>query len=178
MSETGKTDDELRTRIEAVLFATDQPVSSRRIAEVLGVTDGQVREQVAVLFAQYQESGRAFTVEEIAGGFQILTRAEYGETVKQLFSVDRQHKLSQAALETLAIIAYKQPIHRADIEAIRGVAVDSILRTLQERALIRIVGRADVLGRPFLYGTTKRFLEAFGLKSLDDLPSVEELHIP
>jgi len=175
VSETGKTDDELRTRIEAVLFATDQPVSSRRIAEVLGVTDGQVREQVAVLFAQYQESGRAFTVEEIAGGFQILTRAEYGETVKQLFSVDRQHKLSQAALETLAIIAYKQPIIRAEIEDIRGVQIQPLLKALQEQGLVRIVGRAEQLGRPMLYGTTKKFLLQFGLKNAQDLPPVEEL---
>ncbi|MFW6162417.1 MAG: SMC-Scp complex subunit ScpB, partial [Planctomycetota bacterium] len=85
---------------------------------------------------------------------------------------------SQAALETLAIVAYKQPIHRAEVEAIRGVAADAVLRMLQERGLIRVVGRADLLGRPFLYGTTKRFLQVFGLNSLDDLPSVEELHIP
>ena len=169
------TDDELKIRIEAILFATDQPVSSRRIAEVLETTDGKVRALVAELREHYDQTGRAFAVEEIGGGYQILTRPEYGETVQQLFKVDRAHRLSQAALETLAIIAYKQPIIRAEIEDIRGVQVQPLLKGLQEQGLVRIVGRAEQLGRPLLYGTTRKFLLTFGLKSAKDLPPVEQL---
>lgn len=169
------TDDQIRTRIEAILFATDQPVSSRRIAEVLATTEGKVRTLLTELQQHYDQAARAFTVEEIAGGYQILTRAEYGEVVKQLFKVDRQHKLSQAALETLAIVAYKQPIIRAEIEDIRGVQIQPLLKALQEQGLIRILGRAETLGRPMLYGTTKKFLLQFGLKNARDLPPVEEL---
>lgn len=169
------TDDELKIRIEAILFATDQPVSSRRIAEVLKSADGKVRSLIDELREGYDEAGHAFTVEEIGGGYQILTRAEYGETIKQLFKVSRQHRLSGPALETLAIVAYKQPIIRAEVEAIRGVQVQPVLKGLMEQGLVRIVGRADTLGRPMLYGTTKKFLLAFGLKSAKDLPPIDEL---
>ena len=169
------TEDELKIRIEAILFATDQPVSSRRIAEVLKSADGKVRSLIGELREHYDETGRAFTVEEIAGGYQILTRAEYGETIKRLFKVSRQHRLSQAALETLAIVAYKQPIIRAEIEDIRGVQLQQVLKGLQEQGFIRIVGRAEKLGRPLLYGTTKKFLLTFGLNSAKDLPPIEQL---
>jgi segregation and condensation protein B len=168
-------DDELKKRIEAVLFATDTPLSARRIAEALETTEGTVRSFIEELRAHYDATGRAFTVEEIAGGFQVLTRSEFAGVVKQLFHVERQHKLSHAALETLAIVAYKQPIMRAEIEDIRGVQVQPILKTLQEQGLVRIVGRAEALGRPMLYGTTQKFLLQFGLKSAKDLPPVEEL---
>jgi segregation and condensation protein B len=165
--------------IEALLFAADQPLSTRRLRDLLGLDDGnEVRRLVTELQEEYAEAGRGIQIEEIANGFRLLSNRDYGDTVAELHKDERKSRLSQAALETLAIVAYKQPIHRADIEAIRGVQVDSILRSLQERGLVRIVGRADLLGRPFLYGTTRRFLEAFGLKNLDDLPSVEELHIP
>jgi len=167
--------EELKKRIEAVLFATDTPLSARRIAEALETTEGTVRAHIEELRAHYDATGRAFTVEEIAGGYQILTRSEYAGVVKQLFHVDRQHKLSQAALETLAIVAYKQPIMRAEVEDIRGVQVQPILKTLMEQGLVRIVGRAEALGRPMLYGTTQKFLLQFGLKSAKDLPPVEEL---
>ncbi|HUW59024.1 MAG TPA: SMC-Scp complex subunit ScpB [Planctomycetota bacterium] len=169
------TDDDLKVRIEAILFATDQPVSSRRIAEVLKSTDAKVRELIRDLCEHYDQTGRAFTIEEIGGGYQILTRPEYGETVKQLFQVSREHRVSQAALETLAIVAYKQPIIRAEIEDIRGVQVQQVLKGLQEQGLVRIVGRAEQLGRPLLYGTTRKFLLTFGLKSAKDLPPVEQL---
>jgi segregation and condensation protein B len=172
---TTLSDDELRTQIEAVLFATDQPLSARRIAEALNATDAKVRTLIEELRLHYEADDRAFTVAEIAHGHQILTRPEFGEVVKTLFKVEREHKLSQAALETLAIVAYKQPIIRAEIEDIRGVQVQPILKTLQEQGLIRIVGRAESLGRPMLYGTTHKFLTTFGLKSAKDLPSVEEL---
>jgi len=170
---------ELRNVIEALLFAADEPLSLARIRDILSGEDGKaVRAAVEALRDEYAAAARGIQIEEIANGYRLLSNLRYAPFVEQLHKAEKRGKITQAGLETLAIIAYKQPIHRADIEAIRGVAVDSILRTLQDRALIRIVGRADVLGRPFLYGTTKRFLEAFGLKSLDDLPSVEELHIP
>jgi len=168
-------DDILKTRLEAILFATDQPLSARRIAEVLRTTEGKVRALVRELAAHYDEDGRAFTVEELAGGFQMLTRPDYGNIVKQLYRETRKHRLSQAALETLAIVAYKQPIIRAEIEDIRGVQVGEVVRNLVEQGLIRIVGRADTLGRPMLYGTTRKFLLQFGLKSAKDLPPIEEL---
>ncbi len=162
-------------RLEAILFATDQPVSARRIADALDSSEGRVKEVIAELRAHYDEDHRAFTVEEIAGGFQVLTRSDFGSVVKSLFEVERDHRLSQASLETLAIVAYKQPIIRAEIEDIRGVQVQPILKTLQEQGLVRIVGRAEQLGRPMLYGTTQKFLMTFGLKSAKDLPPVEEL---
>jgi segregation and condensation protein B len=154
---------DLVRRIEAILFATDQPLSPRRIAEALEITEGRVKEVVAALREHYDADARAFTVEEIAGGFQIMTRSDFGGVVKKLFEVEREHKLSPAALETLAIIAYKQPIIRAEVEDIRGVQVQPILKTLQEQGLVRIVGRAEQLGRPMLYGTTQKFLVTFGL---------------
>ena len=162
-------------RIEAILFATDQPLSPRRIADALESSEGRVKEIIRELREHYDADNRAFTVEEIAGGFQIMTRADFGGVVKALFEVEREHRLSQAALETLAIVAYKQPIISAVIEDIRGVQVQPILKTLQEQGLIRIVGRAEQLGRPMLYGTTQKFLMTFGLKSAKDLPPVEEL---
>ena len=163
------------SRVEAILFATDQPLSARRVADALDSSEGRIKEIIRELREHYDADGRAFTVEEIAGGFQVLTRADFGGVVKTLFEVEREHKLSQAALETLAIVAYKQPIIRAEIEDIRGVQVQPILKTLQEQGLVRIVGRAEQLGRPMLYGTTQKFLVTFGLKSAKDLPPVEEL---
>lgn len=168
-------DDILKARIEAILFATDQPISSRRIAEVLRSTDGKVRLLIAQLREHYDEDGRAFTVSEIAGGYQVLTRPDYGNVVKELTKTTRKHRLSQAALETLAIVTYKQPVIRADVEDIRGVQVGEVLRNLVDQGLVRIVGRAETLGRPMLYGTTRKFLLHFGLKSAKDLPSIEEL---
>jgi segregation and condensation protein B len=165
----------LKPRVEAILFATDAPVSPRRIAEVLGVGESAVRAVIGDIRAHCDEAGHAFNVEEIAGGFQLLTRPDFGEVVKLLFKVDRQHKLSQAALETLAIIAYKQPVMRVEVEDIRGVQVQPLIKSLMEQGLVRIVGRAETLGRPLLYGTTQKFLLHFGLKSAKDLPSVEDL---
>jgi segregation and condensation protein B len=165
----------LKKHIEAVLFATDSPLSARRIAEALETTEGTVRGLVDELRAEYDASSRAFTVEEIAGGYQVLTRSEYAGVVQRLIHVERQHKLSGAALETLAIVAYKQPIMRAEVEDIRGVQVQPLLKSLMEQGLVRIVGRAEALGRPMLYGTTQKFLLQFGLKSAKDLPPVEEL---
>jgi len=173
--------------VEAILFASDRPVTARRIAEVLreGVgeetaeLDGRsVRRLVDQLRAEYDAQGRAFQIEEIAGGFQMLTRPEYHHCVRALSARRQQAKLSPAALETLAVIAYKQPVSRATIEDIRGVQTGQLIRTLMEKRLVRVVGREEVPGRPLLYGTTREFLEHFGLKSLKDLPGVHELSPP
>ena len=130
------------------------------------------------LNARYEAGNFAFRIEQIAGGYQMMTLSRYNHGLKKLLRARTDTKLSQAALETLAIIAYKQPIMRADIEAIRGVAAGEMIRGLMYKGLVKIVGRAEVLGRPMLYGTTKKFLEVFGLNNLKDLPKVEELKKP
>jgi len=172
-------EQDLKHAVEALLFASDEPLTLHRVRDVLKLEDARVaRRLVEALRDEYVAERRGFQIEEVAGGYRLLSNRDYASLVEQLRHGERRSRLSQAALETVAIIAYKQPIHRADVEAIRGVGVDAVLRSLQEAGLVRVVGRADILGRPFLYGTTKRFLEVFGLKSLEDLPSVEELQIP
>ncbi len=170
-----------RSAIEAMLFSVAEPVSSRRLVDALRDTgaDGRVvRKIILELAREYEQARRGFVIEEVAGGFQMLTRKEFADYVSQLQSGGGSARLSQAALETLAVVAYKQPVTRADIEAIRGVQAGPLLRTLLQKGLVRITGRAEVLGRPLLYGTTKKFLEHFGLKSLNELPKVEELPKP
>jgi segregation and condensation protein B len=164
--------------VEAVLFASDEPLSEARLADIVETSAKQVRELVESLNAKYQANKNAFRIEQIAGGYQMLTLGPYNYWLKKLLRARSDNKLSPAALETLAIIAYKQPIMRADIEAIRGVAVGEVIRSLSYKGLVKIVGRAEVLGRPMLYGTTKRFLEVFGLNTLKDLPKIEELKKP
>lgn len=162
--------------VEAILFASDSPVPASKISQVAELS-GQKAVNAAVkrLNERYTEIGAAFRIEAIAGGYQLLTTPRYHDVLAKLFRAKSDSRLSQAALETLAIVAYRQPILRADIEAIRGVASGEVLRSLMDKQLVKIVGRAEVLGRPMLYGTTKRFLEVFGLKGLEDLPRVEEL---
>jgi segregation and condensation protein B len=165
--------------VEAALFAADEPLSSRRLAAVTGLADGsEARRLVRKLQSLYNKDGTAFQVEEIAGGFQILTRPEYHPWLIRLRRTGDDLRLSSAARETLAIVAYRQPIMRADIEAIRGVQCGEVLRLLMEKGLVRIAGRHNSLGRPVLYATTKRFLQVFGLKGLEDLPQVEHLRPP
>jgi len=164
--------------VEAVLFASDEPLSEDRLADIVAITPKQVRENIKILNDKYQQNNNAFRIEQIAGGYQMQTLPPYSLWLKKLIRVRSDNKLTPATLETLAIIAYKQPIIRADIESIRGVAVGDIIRNLMEKGLVRITGRAEVLGRPMLYGTTKKFLEVFGLNSLKDLPKVEELKKP
>jgi len=167
---------ELKSAIEALLFAAGEPLTVKRITQaVTGTEPKEVRAILKGLQQEYDEQMRGFALEEIAGGFQLLSRPEYVEYVSQLIRTRVQGRLSQAALETLAIIAYRQPIGRAEIENIRGVQAGPLLRTLLDRKLIRIVGRQEVPGRPFLYGTTRQFLERMGLKGLNDLPRIEEL---
>ena len=161
--------------IEAILFTSDTPLPISRLATISEMTPGQIRSAVDRLNDQYAETGTVFRIENIANGYQMLTLPEYHDVLSKLVSVKKESRLSQPAMETLAIVAYRQPILRADIEAVRGVACGEVLRTLMERGLIKIVGRAEVLGRPMLYGTTRRFLEVFGLSNLKELPRIEEL---
>ncbi len=164
--------------VEAVLFASDEPLSTGRLAGIIGATNAQIHQHIDNLNNKYQLNNNAFRIEQIAGGYQMRTLSSYNLWLKKLLRERDQTKLSPAALETLAIIAYKQPIIRADIEAVRGVAVGEIIRNLMYKGLVKIAGRAEVLGRPMLYGTTKKFLESFGLNSLKDLPKIEELKKP
>lgn len=164
--------------IEAVLFASDEPLTVNRLAGIVETGSKQIREHIDALNNKYAAANNAFRIEKIAGGYQMLTLSGYNNWLKKLLRARDETKLSSAALETLAIIAYKQPVIRADIEAIRGVAVGEMTRSLMHKGLVKIVGRAEVLGRPMLYGTTKKFLETFGLNSLKDLPKTEELKKP
>jgi len=164
--------------IEAVLFASDESLSPGRLAAIVETTTKQVKDAIKALNEKYKANNHAFRIEAIAGGFQMLTLPAYNVWIKKLLRVRSDSKLSAAALETLAIIAYKQPIIRADIEAIRGVAAGEMVRSLMYKGLVKIIGRAEVLGRPMLYGTTKKFLEVFGLNTLKDLPKIEELKKP
>ncbi len=164
-------------RVEAVLFSTDQPLSAGRIAQLIGAENAaEVRRCIEHLNERYDTYGSAFRIEAIAKGFQMLTRPEFHPWVSKLHKSRAESRLSGAALETLAVVAYKQPVLRAEIEAIRGVAVGDMLVRLREMNLVRIVGRADEIGRPLLYGTTNKFLEVFGLGSLKDLPKLDPEH--
>jgi segregation and condensation protein B len=164
--------------VEAVLFASDEPLTEARLADIVGVPAKQIRQLITNLNEKYQASNNAFRIEKIASGFQMLTLSPYNCWLEKLVRVRDDSRLSAAAMETLAIIAYKQPVIRADIEAIRGVAAGELIRSLIYKGLVKIVGRAEVLGRPMLYGTTKKFLQTFGLDSIKDLPKVEELKKP
>jgi len=164
--------------IEAVLFASDEPLTALRLANIVEITEKQIREHIESLNNKYQSNNSAFRIQQIAGGFQMLTLCHYNNWLKKLLRDRSENKLSPAALETLAIISYKQPIIRADIEAIRGVAAGEMIRSLMYKGLVKVTGRAEVLGRPMQYGTTKKFLEVFGLSSLKDLPKIDELKKP
>jgi segregation and condensation protein B len=165
--------------VEAALLAADEPLQARRLATVSELQDGnEARRLVRKLQSLYEKDGSAFQVEEVAGGFQLLTRAEFHPWLLRLRRTGNDLRLTPPARETLAIVAYRQPIMRADVEAIRGVQCGEMLRQLMEKGLIRIAGRHDSLGRPVLYGTTKKFLQVFGLKALRDLPLAEQLQPP
>jgi len=164
--------------IEAILFASEEPLTDGRLAGIVETTPKQVRACIQSLNGKYERNHNAFRIEQIAGGHQMLTLPAYNTWLKKMLKVRSDNKLTPAAMETLAIIAYKQPVIRVDIEAIRGVAVGEVIRSLMYKGLVKIVGRAEILGRPMLYGTTKKFLEVFGLNSLKDLPKAEELKKP
>jgi segregation and condensation protein B len=169
----------LETVLESVLFASDEPLSPKRLVDIAEA--GSIKEVnacVKALNKQYRDTGRSFRIEKISGGYQMMTLSVFNSWISKLIKVRSDNKLTPAALETLAIVAYKQPIIRADIEAIRGVASGEVLRNLMYKGMVKIVGRAEVIGRPMLYGTTKKFLDVFGLNTLKDLPKIEELKAP
>lgn len=167
---------DLEQRVEAALLSMERPMTAARLAEALGeVGTGAVNDAVASLNKQYEKTARSFRIEQLAGGWQILTLPKYAEVLELLHKTRARTQLSVAALETLAIIAYKQPVLRTEIETIRGVVCGEVIRSLLERNLVKIAGRAEEIGRPMLYGTTSHFLEVFGLASLKDLPKAEVL---
>ncbi len=169
---------ESASAVEALLFASDAPVPLSRIARITELSQGMVKKAIDNLNRKYEESANTFRIQQIAGGYQMMSKPEYFDILKELKKSRKETSLSRAALETLAIIAYRQPILRADVEAIRGVASGEVIRNLIEKKLVKITGRAPVIGRPMLYGTTKTFLDIFGLGTLDDLPRAEELRTP
>jgi segregation and condensation protein B len=164
--------------IEAVLFASEAPLSAAELARVdESLDEERVEALLAELRLEYDREGRAFGLFEIGGGYQLLTRPDFAPVLQRFGSVPTAARLSGPAMETLAIVAYRQPVGRAEIEEIRGVGAGGVLRTLQERGLVDVVGRGEGLGRPLLYGTTATFLAHFGFRSLEDLPRPDELPV-
>jgi segregation and condensation protein B len=168
---------EIKAIAESLLFASGTPLSLRRIAEVIGVVQADVRPAIALLREEYAAPGHGIRLAEVAGGYQFRTVPEYAEYVKTLVR-EKPNRLSRAALETLAIIAYRQPITKVEIETVRGVDVDGVLNSLMAKKLVRVMGRKDVPGRPWVYGTTPQFLEVFGLSELASLPPLPDIHEP
>jgi len=165
-----------RSRLEAVLFLAREPLSLRKLAQLASLNDGtEARTLLNALRRRYDERGCVFQVAQVAGGYQLLSRQEFAVWLRPQAGREQTIRLSAPALETLAVVAYRQPVLRAEVEAIRGVACGEILRQLMDRDLLRIVGRSEELGRPLAYGTTKRFLQVFGLCHLDDLPRADQL---
>jgi segregation and condensation protein B len=164
---------ELKAIVESLVFVSDTPLRPERIAEAIDVERGRVLQMLRELEAEYRQSRRGFVLEEVAGGFQFRTRAEHVDWVRRL-NKSRPFRFSRAALETLAIVAYRQPVTRAEIEYLRGVDSGGVVKTLLDRHLVRILGKKDIAGRPMIYGTTREFLELFGLRDLTALPTLKE----
>ncbi|MFQ5901798.1 MAG: SMC-Scp complex subunit ScpB [Thermodesulfobacteriota bacterium] len=168
-------DISIKGLIEALLFVSPSPLTIDLIARITqDYSKGEIRKAIDNLREEYKSLNRSFYIEEVAGGYQFRTRAEYTRWIRRLEGI-KPPKLSKAALETLAVIAYKQPVIRTDIESIRGVDVGGVLKTLLERHLIKIIGRKEIPGRPIVYGTTKEFLELFGLKDISSLPTLKDV---
>jgi len=165
-----------RSRLEAVLFLSREPLTLRKLAQLANLADGtEARTFLTRLREIYDQRGCAFQVAQVAGGYQLLSRREFASWLRPQAAAEAEIRLSPPALETLSVVAYRQPVLRAEVEAIRGVACGEILRQLMDRDLLRIVGRSEELGRPLRYGTTKRFLQVFGLCNLDELPWAHDL---
>jgi len=165
--------------LEAVLFLAREPLNSRKLSQYAGLNDGtEARTLIRQLNKRFDDQGRAFRVEEVGGGFQLLTREAFARWLRRLPHIPSAVRLSTPAMETLAVVSYRQPVLRAEIEAIRGVSCGEILRQLMERDLVKIGGRSDELGRPYLYATTSRFLQMFGLKNVQDLPRADWVRNP
>jgi segregation and condensation protein B len=163
--------------VEALLFASDHPLGSARLAAIFGsgAKSSHVRGAIALLNEQYASQGRSFSIQEMGGGVQMTTLPDFDDWIRRLRTEEKSARLSEAALDTLAVVAYRQPALKADINHIRGVDSGALLRMLIEKGLVRIAGRADQPGRPILYGTSKKFLDVFGLRSLRDLPKTDAL---
>ncbi len=169
------TNEEAKKIIETLLFVSERPLAIERIKEILEeMTKDAIKQLIEELKSDYIQTNRIFTIEEVGGGYRLATDPYYGPWIRKLYKSDRRDKLSVPSLETLSIISYKQPITRAEIEAIRGVNVDGVMKTLLDRNLIKMTGRKEIIGRPFLYGTTKEFLIHFGLNALEDLPKLKD----
>jgi segregation and condensation protein B len=167
--------DDLKNIVEALLFVSEEPLTVERLTKIISEAQtGELRQALEDLAAEYEARQGGYFLNQVAGGYQFRTRPEYMEWIKRLLQPKPLH-LSKAALETLAIIAYKQPVIRSDIENIRGVDCGGVLRVLLERKFVRVLGRRELPGRPLIYATTKRFLEVFGLKNLEDLPTPKEI---
>jgi segregation and condensation protein B len=170
--------EDINQLVEALIFASPEPVSSRRLTEVIGEeSEDSVIKAVRDLNEIYEKGGRSFHIVRGAGGYRFATRQAFGNWVRRLLSHQGRVRLSRAALETLSLIAYRQPISRSEIEGLRRVDADSVLRMLLEKRLVRIAGRGKSAGRPLLYGTTVEFLKHFGIESLNDLPQSSELAV-
>jgi segregation and condensation protein B len=164
--------------LEAALFASPRPIPTEELASLdAEASPAAVQAALDELREHYDVDGHAVELVDAGGGWQILTRPEYTEAIERAQMAQRPRRLSPAALETLALVAYRQPIGRAEIEEIRGVDVGSVLKSLQERGLIDVVGRSEALGRPLMYGTTSAFLEQFALRHLEELPRTDELSV-
>jgi segregation and condensation protein B len=164
------------SRLEAVLFLAREPLTLRKLAQLANLTDAtESRTLLAGLQKRYDERGNAFQVAQVSGGYQLLSRPEFSAWLRPQVACEPNVRLSSPALETLAVVAYRQPVLRSEVEAIRGVSCGEVLRQLLDRDLLRIVGRSEELGRPLWYGTTKRFLQMFGLRNLDELPWAAQL---
>ena len=168
-------ENNLKSVIEALIFVSGKPIGLEQIKKVIAGTETvSLRKIIEELSQEYESGGRGMRIVEVAGGFQMITANNYAVFLKKLFKDRSPEKLSKPSLESLAIIAYKQPLTRSEIESLRNVTVDGVMKSLLEKNLIRICGRKKIPGRPFVYGTTREFLEHFGLKSLEDLPKIEE----
>jgi len=172
--------NDIKKILEALLFITEQPIPLKMLETLFDppVPRDELQNLLTSLVAEYESRGSALEVREIAGGWQLSTRPEFAPWIRRLFKDRLTYRLSTSAMETLSIVAYKQPITRSEIEEIRGVEVTAVLDTLVERKLVRIAGRKETVGRPLLYATTADFLRSFGLKRLEDLPSIESLVPP
>ncbi|MEO0292816.1 MAG: SMC-Scp complex subunit ScpB [candidate division WOR-3 bacterium] len=166
-------DKSIKKAIEALLFASAEPLSTKRIAGVLGCSNSVVEQALVLLEREYEETERAFTVKKVNKGYKLFTRPEFSEIIKEVTG-RKELYLSRAALTTLAIIAYEQPITRREIDRIRGVDSSGVINTLMDAGLVKVVGKEESFGHPFLYGTTNKFLETFHLNSIKDLPPLED----
>ena len=185
--ETPCADQSIESRVEAVLLSMSRPLSESKLVDMLGLGSVNAKDKMPVtmvkqaidhLNSEYAQSGRSFRIERLAGGWQLLTLSKFGPLLTRVHGAKAQGRLTPAALDTLAIIAYRQPTLRSELEAVRGVACGDVLRGLMERRLVRITGRAEELGRPMLYGTTSEFLRVFGISRIEDLPQARELRNP